>query len=397
MSLSLPIIICGAGISGLVLGQGLKKANISFKIFERDPALNVRSQGYRVRINSVGIDALEETLPRELFEQLQACSAIAASTPNEPWRKIDALTGEKVELPPATQDHEPLNADRTVLRRVLIQGLEGLVSFGKEFSSYQVTSEHTVKVHFSDGSEIVGSLLVGADGTKSRVRKQLLPNTTFIDTEGRWFYGKTPLTSEVQQKLNDHADFYSVIQDFSKGRVLTCLLEPVRFKDNEFRKQLPADYIYWVLGGCKDIFEMDDERLLKLSPEQCAAETVRMTKDWDASFHVLFSAQNTSQASILALESSKPDIEVWETQECVTLLGDSIHAMSPTAGVGSVTAVRSAAALAKAIRENGVGLGSLRKYEDEMRNFASEAVKRSFFGGKLNFGLRSFEELEAKR
>jgi len=396
MSQTLPIIICGAGISGLVLGQGLLKADIPFKIFERDPALNVRSQGYRVRINNAGISALKETLPDELFRQLRACSAIPASTVDEPYHQIDALTGEKVKPHPATLDPEPLNADRTVLRRVLIKGLKKFVSYGKEFSRYESDSGDEVKVYFSDGSEILGSLLVGADGTKSRIRKQLLPNNRFIDTEGRWFYGKTELTTEVEQNFNKHADFYSIIQDPSKGRVLTCLLEPVRFKENEFRKELPADYIYWVLGGCKDIFDMDDEKLLKLSPEEAAAETLRMTKHWDPSFHILFSAQTTSQSSILALESSKPDIEVWETKKFVTLLGDSIHAMSPTAGVGSVTAVRSAAALSKAIAEGGVNVETLKKYEDEMRGFASEAIKKSFSGGNLIFGLRTFEELEEK-
>ncbi|KUJ13486.1 FAD/NAD(P)-binding domain-containing protein [Mollisia scopiformis] len=355
---SLPIIICGAGISGLVLGQGLKKANIPFKVFERDPALNVRSQGYRVRISSIGISALKETLPDDLFSQLRACTAVAASTPDEPFRRIDALTGEKPKpYYPATQDAEPpLNADRTVLRRVLVKAIEQFVSYGKEFLRCEVLSDDTVKVHFSDGTEVLGSLLVGADGTKSRVRKQLLSNNEFIDTEGRWFYGETELSTKVEERFNKHADHYSIIQNTSKGRVLTCLLEPVRFKENEFRKELPADYIYWVLGGCKDIFDMDDEVLLRLSPEEAATETMRMTKNWDPSFHILFSAQSTGQTSILALESSKPDIEVWETQKSVTLLGDSIHAMSPTAGVGSVTALRSAAALTKAVVEGGVML-----------------------------------------
>jgi 2-polyprenyl-6-methoxyphenol hydroxylase-like FAD-dependent oxidoreductase len=402
MSPPLPIIICGAGISGLVLGQGLLKANIPFKIFERDPALNTRSQGYRVRILGPGISALEGTLPDELFKELRASSAISASTSDELYHLIDALTGEKLKAPPFDQQPEPLNADRTVLRKILIKGLEDFVFYGKEFSRYESASNNTaVKVYFSDGSKTLGSLLVGADGARSRMKQQLLPNIKFVDTEGRWFYGKTNLTAEVEQKLNQHADFYSIIRDESKGRALTCLLEPLRFKENEFRKELPADYVYWVLGGCKDVFDLDDEKLLKLRPEEAAAETLRMTKHWDPSFHILFSAQTTSQTSILAIESSRPDIETWVTQSVVTLLGDSIHAMSPTAGVGSVTAIKSAAALIKAVTEGwavggGVNIESLRRYEDKMRRFAGEAVKQSFLGGKVRFGLRNFEELGVK-
>jgi 2-polyprenyl-6-methoxyphenol hydroxylase-like FAD-dependent oxidoreductase len=95
MSSPLPIIICGAGIGGLALGQGLYKANIPFKIVERDPTLNARLQGYRVRINHSGIAALKEVLPDDVFKQLQACSAIPASKPDEPYLQINALTGEK--------------------------------------------------------------------------------------------------------------------------------------------------------------------------------------------------------------------------------------------------------------------------------------------------------------
>jgi 2-polyprenyl-6-methoxyphenol hydroxylase-like FAD-dependent oxidoreductase len=131
MSPPLPIIICGAGISGLVLGQGLLKANIPFKIFEQDPALNTRFQGYRVRILGPGISALEGTLPNELFRELRASSAISASTADELYHLINALSGEKLKAPPFDRQPEPLNADRTVLRKILIKGLEDFVFYGK--------------------------------------------------------------------------------------------------------------------------------------------------------------------------------------------------------------------------------------------------------------------------
>jgi len=74
-----------------------------------------------------------------------------------------------------------------------------------------------VKIYFRDGSDALGSLLVGADGTHSRIRKQFLPNHKFVDNEGRFIYGKTNLTPEVEEKFNKHAvDFYSIIQDPSK-------------------------------------------------------------------------------------------------------------------------------------------------------------------------------------
>jgi 2-polyprenyl-6-methoxyphenol hydroxylase-like FAD-dependent oxidoreductase len=70
---------------------------------------------------------------------------------------------------------ESLNADRKVLRSVLMSGLEPFVKFARGFNECE-QSPTGVKVRFMDGKEVEGSVLVGADGTKSGVKKQLLPD-----------------------------------------------------------------------------------------------------------------------------------------------------------------------------------------------------------------------------
>ena len=165
-----PILIVGAGISGLALAQGLLKSSIPFRIFERDPVLNVRSQGYRVRINGIGIAALKSLLTPALYSRLEdSCAQVILN--DQPGRmgpssKINAVTGGKVERsfgPPPREAGEvvPLNADRSVLRSVLMHGLEEHVEFGKAFTSFELPPEGGVVVRFSDGSEATGSLLIG--------------------------------------------------------------------------------------------------------------------------------------------------------------------------------------------------------------------------------------------
>lgn len=404
MSAPKPILICGAGISGLAFAQGLLRHSIPFRIFERDPALNVRSQGYRVRIHSAGIDALRQVLSPALFARLEAsCAQTTGKGPGPPVA-LDALTAKQVEFgfgPAAvgrrvdvSEGTVPLNADRSVLRSVLMRGLEGFVEFGREFEAYEIVPGG-VEVRFVDGGVVEGSLLVGADGTKSRIRKQLLPDHRLVDTEGRWFYGKTTLTPELLEGLNANSvKGLLLVRDTTKEVPLSLLFEPVKFKDNEFRGDLPEDYVYWVLGSRKDWFEMNDAQLLKLTPEEAAAETQKLTAHWDPSIRILFAMQDVSKTSILRIDSARPELPVWKTQASVTLIGDSIHAMSPTAGVGAVTALRSAASLAKIIGEDGISIGGLRKYEDEMREVAGTAIKMSFFGGKMLFGMREFAELK---
>jgi 2-polyprenyl-6-methoxyphenol hydroxylase-like FAD-dependent oxidoreductase len=98
----------------------------------------------------------------------------------------------------------------------------------------------------------------------------------------------------------------------------------------------------------------------------------------------------------LRIDSAMTDLPVWESQSCVTLIGDSVHAMSPTSVVGAVSALRPAATLAKVLSEGGISTQSLRKYEDEMRQYAGEATRNSVWGGKMLFGMRGFDELKAE-
>ncbi len=352
-----------------------------------------------MRINQIGILALKQVLPDEVFDRLQASCAYNTSKGQGAGVHLDALTAEPLETkfegkPPGPQVMESLNADRTVLRSVLMSGLEPFVEFGRGFKEYEQTPTG-VKVRFTDGKEVEGSLLVGADGTKSGVKKQLLPDHIFVDTEARWFYGKTTLTPEFLEKFDSRAaQSLTRIQDKTNEIPLSLLLEPVRFKDNEFKKDMPADYIYWVLGSRKDTFAMDDAKLLKLTPEEAVLETQKLTTHWHPSIRVLFAMQDVGKTSILRIDSARPELPVWETQPFVTLIGDSVHAMSPTAGVGAVTALRSAALLAQLLGEEGISVTNLRKYEDEMRKYSGSAIERSFWGGKLLFGMKAFAELK---
>lgn len=161
MAIQQPILILGAGISGLALAQGLLKSNILFRIYERDTHFNLRAQGYRVRIIGPGIEALESVLPPALYSRLEASYAINAHGGSGPSARLNALTAEEIESffgrggPPVMDGRpggpgvgmkqkpesspEPLNADRMVLRSVLMRGLEEYVEFDKEFSAYEMT------------------------------------------------------------------------------------------------------------------------------------------------------------------------------------------------------------------------------------------------------------------
>jgi ribulose 1,5-bisphosphate synthetase/thiazole synthase len=50
--LTMHVLIVGAGVGGLSLAQSLRKQDISFEIFERDPDADSRFQGWAIAMHS---------------------------------------------------------------------------------------------------------------------------------------------------------------------------------------------------------------------------------------------------------------------------------------------------------------------------------------------------------
>ncbi|KAI9727228.1 MAG: hypothetical protein M1834_008488 [Cirrosporium novae-zelandiae] len=387
------VLIAGAGIAGLTLAQALKRAGISFRVFERDPSVTTRSQGYRIRISEDGAATFKEYLSEELYAKFEKTCAETRLG----MSRIDGISGELVKNPLIGQNPRmrqfgrPFTVDRMTLRTLLLTGVEDCIEYGKEVKGYTATST-SVTLEFKDGSSTKGEFLIAADGGRSVIRKQYLPNQKPVDTEGRCIYGKTPLTPELQKQVPDYAlQWITAIVEESCGTPLTLFLEPVRFQNNEFRSELPEDYVYWVLLSRKSVFGLSDDEFLRMTHEEAHAFSLKITAGWHPSLRPLLELQDVQQSIPLRLSSVTPVIDAWEPSR-VTLVGDAAHAMPPTGGRGANTALRDVAVLAKRLEE-GLTVEKIAEYEQEMRVYAGEAIEISAAGGKSLFGMRPFEEL----
>lgn len=173
-----PILIIGAGVAGLILAQGLRLRSIPFRLFERHPRSH-RAQGHRFRITR---DA-QTDLDNVLSPQLQCLLRQTAPVRNrfEP-RYVDA---RELDFPkPNPAGPESIPVDRAWIRSLTMLNIDDALEFEKESVSYELQDDR-VRVNFSDGSTVSGLLLVGADGIKSRVRKQLQPARKLLNLE-RW-------------------------------------------------------------------------------------------------------------------------------------------------------------------------------------------------------------------
>jgi 2-polyprenyl-6-methoxyphenol hydroxylase-like FAD-dependent oxidoreductase len=366
-----PVLISGAGLGGLLLARSLRSNGIPFKLYERDAAGASRGQGYRLRISVDGIGALEEVLDRALYARLRAgCTELGAGN----IEMVDAITMERKPMPggPPAQGGDVVGVDRAFLRTTLLDGLEEETTFGAQVVGYTLHYDH-VTARFADGTTSpVGCLLVGADGVRSAITKQLTKGALVVfDTGARMIHGTSPVASFEGLGTG----VFSIRDDTRQAGRIVVITNTVR--------KTPAPTFGWVPGtfsAPNDDFSVVGRPAANLSRE--------LTSRWHAQLRPIFEEQLEEEAAFLKMSTSSPDgVPEWTSQPRVTLLGDAVHAMTPAGGVGANTALKDAAFLGRLLA-SGFHEGLTAHYERDMRAYASPNVTMSFDRAARLFNIK---------
>jgi 2-polyprenyl-6-methoxyphenol hydroxylase-like FAD-dependent oxidoreductase len=369
-------MIIGAGTGGLALAHGLRAAGVTVRVFERDYNLTARLQGYRLTINAKGARALQSCLPQSNFERYIAASAKISTAVSFLDHKLRRLLFLDV---PSTEQTAPDGArpiSRIALRKILAEGLEEVVAFGKTFESFETMPDGSVMARFEDGSSAEGNVLVGADGAASRIRRQLLPDAQRIDTGVVMVSGKLPLDDVVRRQTPPPVFKGPTLIVGPRG---CCMFTGAV----EYPPAHPAaydrdEYVMWGFSAHRDCFGLTGATADVVLPDARAAVLAQMP-DWSPDLRRLVERAEASSLSSFAVKSSVP-VAPWETGS-VTLLGDALHNMTPFRGIGANTALRDAAllraALASADRGERELLAALSDYEREMTDYGFAAVRAS--------------------
>lgn len=372
------VIVVGGGIGGLCLAQGLSRAGVEVAVYERDRTPTAREQGYRLHINPTGSRALRACLPGELWEVLVA----TAGDPGRGFGFFDerlrplVMVEDEIVTGGLREDHA---VSRLTLRQILLAGLEGTVAFGKEFVGY--TPGERVTAHFADGSSVTGDLLVGADGAGSRVRRQFLPGSDRVATGAVGVGGKLELTGATRAWLPERTTQGMNVTIGPRHFLFTAVFHRRR-KPDEAREQLgdrvraagldagplfagmeDRDYVLWAF--------VTRERGRRGDLKSFVGEAIR---NWHPLLRRMVSETAPETVQAFSLRASVP-VPAWAPGN-VTLLGDAIHSMPPTGGVGGNTALRDAALLSRLVAERPLS-EAVADYEAQMRSYGFAAVKES--------------------
>jgi 2-polyprenyl-6-methoxyphenol hydroxylase-like FAD-dependent oxidoreductase len=392
----LRVLIIGAGIGGLTLGQALVAARgIDVRIYERNRDATDWLDGYRININPDGARALHHCLPPPLWEAFVATSTAppgGITFRTEQLQELFTITRDDMTGGSADPADGQYGVSRTVLRNLLVAGLDDHIRFGGEFERYSVASDGTVTAYFADGSTATADVLIGADGANSRVRKQYLPQAERILTDAAGLAARLPLNDDTRRWLPSFlaegmtlvmpkSGSWSMFTSAFTGRhaLTSAIAGGVALGDLGLQPDRMLDTIDdYVLCGLIADHRCLPENVVDLDGRTLQQLALDMVEDWNPTLRRIVAECDPATIAGMRFRQSTL-IDPWPSTT-VTVLGDAIHNMTPVGGLGANSALRDAAALARqllAVRDGLPLLPAIAAYETQMRDWGYNAVKES--------------------
>jgi len=327
------VVVAGAGIGGLCAAIALAKVGFEVEVIERAPALTEVGAGIQLSPNAVkglaGLGVAEAVLA-------------VASQPLTLEMRI-GKTGEKVFAIPIAKDARNryeapyVHVHRADLIEILRRAAEfaGVqLRLNARVSAY-VCESAGLRVGLDNGTIVSADLLVGADGSRSTVRKQMLG-----EDQARY-------TGAVAWRLTVPAD---VAPDLPHSAIVWA----GPGKHAVTYRVRRGELINFV-----GVVETDRWREESWTQPGDLTELAAEFGGWAPPIPDIIAS--ASAAHVWALFDRDP-LPRW-SDDRVTLLGDACHAMPPFQAQGAAMAIEDAIVLAKCLAADGVSPASLMKYE----------------------------------
>ncbi|KAF3403064.1 hypothetical protein DPV78_004516 [Talaromyces pinophilus] len=396
----LRIAIIGAGPGGLVLAQLLRDdRDFEVTVYERG-ALEMKDgpslTGYRILMTPDLLDSLRKQLPGDV--QVLLDKAIGLSQPNgNRLGFMDTMCKMicRIDLPLMRSTR---SVSRWKLREALLSGASSgdlRVEFGRVFDSYKMDGCKGIKISFADGESVHCDLLVGADGAGSRVRKQLISNSSRSSTGVTTIYFKAPFTPETEAMIPWASGIMVKAMAPRRSMVVAYYKDAVKpYGPYDLIQIDPRDSFLMIgMASYTDEFINQSKHPDDMTPEELKDECINRATHWHPLLRALLAITVPSSVFVSHIKTQDP-IKLWETPELVTILGDAAHSMTPFLGQGASNAIVDAMTLAEKLKltkgedfEQRIIKTRLREYETSMLKRGNAAVKNSLYALDLAFAL----------
>lgn len=349
-------LIIGGGIGGLTAASSLHRSGIEVQVYERAAALQQIQVGGAIHLWHNGMRGLQRLGLGDRVAAVGGSAAVVHTAEMRNWRGrlLTRWSPERIEQKVGAPTIGIIRPD---LHRVLVDAVEpGRLELGRECIGFKQANGHVV-ARFADGSEEQGDLLIGADGLRSAVRRELR--------------GEEPL------RFARYASWQAL-----------C----------EYRDEATPDGLFWIVWGPAARFlfyRVSSERLYwegTFATDPGGHDPAGGRKQavaarfagWNHPVEAIIAA--TEEAAITRADIyDRPPIKQWGVGR-VTLLGDAAHPMTNAAGQGANQTIEDAVVLGARLERN-------HDLESGLRDYEQERIKRSAKIAKLAWNLTSLSRV----
>lgn len=313
----LNVAVIGAGYAGAAAGRALSLLGCNVTVYE---------QASRIREVGAGIGLRPSTMAR--FRQWGILDAITKVSSPSDYFQILTATGE-----PITQESWPEIetyglTTHLIHRGDFIDALLGvlppdMVQLGHAAEAITDQGDRAT-ITFANGTQITADLVIGADGIKSVVRKQLFSDKDPVFSGEHAYRTVIPVEDCHGMVSDDNFRMYL-------GRGTKLYLLPLRHRD-----QVSFDITTLSPDSSWSPLVTKDDIVAKLDGFDERVVSITRNLDMDT-------------VTVRAVYDIDP-VATWHSN-CVVLVGDAAHAMLHHQGQGANSAILDVGALADALRD----------------------------------------------
>jgi 2-polyprenyl-6-methoxyphenol hydroxylase-like FAD-dependent oxidoreductase len=331
-------LIVGAGIGGLAAAVAVRRAGWDVRIFER--ASSPRELGFALALAPNAVAALREL---GVADRIVRDGSLTRSLE---FRRGDGRLLKRIDFDTDSGTLHSVVALRTVLHGALLEAAgPDSITLESPAAGFDADADG-VSLRLADGQRVSGSILVGADGVSSVIRRQLHPHESGPRPSG--FYAIRGVTHEAVDRLGNVSVAVYLGDGVEAGLA-----------------RADASAVYWYMS----LLDAD------VGAESHDPRTVleHALRDIDPRFAAIARAARPEDLRLDRLLQRDP-LDQWGNGR-VTLLGDAAHPVLPYTAQGAALALEDAVALGLALSGQDEAGRALRRYE-QSRSRRTRALMR---------------------
>ncbi len=337
------INIIGAGIGGLTTALTLKQKGINVNVFESS-----------TEIKPVGAGIILANNAMRVFQKLGIQDKIQKAGNKISYMKITDTQLNNISVVDLTEYERKYGVYNIAIHRGELQQILAeeigydRINLSKRLS--KIEKNGLFKLTFEDNSTIESKIVIGADGIKSVVRKQLFEKSTLRNAKQVCWRGicEIDLPEKYHNELNEA---------WGKGKRFGF----VKISDKK---------VYW--------YALINSKTNQIQE----AHLIEIFRDFHSDILKIISSTTKENIILNNIIDLKP-IDKWQSEN-VCLIGDAAHATTPNLGQGACQAIEDAYVLGKLL-DSGLEIqNTFAEYENLRRKKAHYIVKTSWTLGKIS-------------